>query len=98
MPGLEEGHRKTCEACGLEMVGARHVRTHKVGPILVEPHENGNCFLFRDHASGCLTYAVIPSPDVRGYLKRAGVPLRLNHFADCPAAARFRPHGEGGST
>lgn len=95
MAALKAGERKRCEACGREMVGAVHPGTRKVAPILLaadpedQPGEagRGNVLLFQ--RGGEVRYAIIANAAVRITLREAGVPLRLNHFADCPDAARF---------
>lgn len=87
MSRLARNERKQCEACRAEMIGAAHVRTGTVAPILLEPSDDGNCLLWR--TSEGATYATVGKAEVREYLRNAGVPLRLNHFADCPHAARF---------
>lgn len=86
---LRAGEVKTCEACGKQMIGAAHPNTGNVAPILLEPDEEdrGNVLLFK--RDGEVRYAIIPNATMRVVLRDLGVPLRLNHFADCPEAARF---------
>ena len=92
---VKPGEVKTCEACGRRMIGAVYPSTQKVAPIVLEeepedmPAEEGrgNILLFR--RGGEVRYAIIENPTDRVKLREKGVPLRLNHFADCPEAARF---------
>ncbi|HEX7088700.1 MAG TPA: hypothetical protein VF192_01110 [Longimicrobiales bacterium] len=92
---MKPGERKRCEACGREMVGAVHPQTRKVAPILVEtepedlPAEQGRGNVLLFVREGEVRYAVIGNANTRIALREMGVPLRLNHFADCPEAARF---------
>jgi hypothetical protein len=89
MGKLQAGTRRPCEACGTEMVGAVHSKTGKVAPIVVEPADNGNILLWRA-SDGTLSYSNLP-PETCDLLRDLGVPLRLNHFADCPQRERFAP-------
>lgn len=82
--------RDTCEACGQRLVWAHHAKTKKPAPITAEPRDNGNALLYRAWPDGETTYVVFP-PTLAGLVRSAGVPLRLNHFADCPKAERFKP-------
>jgi hypothetical protein len=91
---LGAGERRSCGACHQLLIGAAHARTRRVAPIVLEPTENGNCIIWRDE-DGLLLYAVVGNPGAREYLRGLGVPLRFNHFADCPAAARFHRDKEG---
>lgn len=77
----------TCRSCGEPLVWAL-TANGKPAPVTRAPRENGNVLVFRDHAGELRS--IVPPEEVRRYLREAGVPLRLNHFADCPQAARFR--------
>lgn len=89
---MDAGERKPCEACGEPLVGAAHANTGTVAPIHVAPdrEDRGNVLLWREHYTGTMKYAVVPNSTMRVLLRDLGVPLRLNHFAACPDAARFR--------
>lgn len=89
MAALQAGERRKCAACGKEFVGAVNGTTGNVAPIVlaIPEEESGNCLLFQ--RGGEIRYAVIASSTFRVVLRDLGVPLRLNHFADCPEAARF---------
>lgn len=95
---LRAGEKRKCEACGREFIGAANGTTGDVAPIVLdvpedvvpvgeEPAMFGNCILF--NRGGEIRYAVIGSSSLRVILRDLGVPLRINHFADCPEAARF---------
>lgn len=91
MAKLALGERKNCEACNAPMIGARHQKTGNVAPICLLPSEDGNCLLWKDHENGEPVYAVVGDSAARDYLREdLGVPLRLNHFADCDEADRFQ--------
>src|SRR5262245_17494307 len=101
---MKPGQSKRCEACGCLMVGAL-TRDGKVAPIEVGPDERGTVLLFRAEPAGplratfgeeavvqCRTFAAGSMAHVE--LVDQGVPLRLNHFAYCPDAARFARSGD----
>ena len=91
---LQPGERKRCEACGEPMVGARTNRG-LVAPVVLAPAADGNVLLYRDPGGGEVAAAVLGRADVRSYLHEHGVPLRVVHFRDCPAADQFRRPAEG---
>jgi hypothetical protein len=76
---------KVC-SCGAVFEWIEHHRTHKLAPIEVQPSEAGNILVFGP------VYLVVPPKDRAEYLKR-GDQLRVNHFARCPYATRFREGG-----
>lgn len=86
---LALGAQRDCEACGERLVGAAKPGERKVAPITVAPKETGNVLLWRD-PDGTPRYAIVGHERTREYLRALDVPLRLNHFADCPKARRFR--------
>lgn len=102
---MRPGERKRCEACGAEMVGAVHYRTGTVAPIALAAEEKGNIVVFNAETPlgprpTEIRYAIVPQGDglggpspVRAWLEEVGVPLRLNHFANCPEADRFHRSG-----
>lgn len=84
----------SCQACGVPLVWAAHHESGKLAPIVAEPAEDGNLLVWRAWPPGGqpeLRYAVVGDMEVRAWLNGHGVPLRLNHFADCPQAERFKP-------
>lgn len=83
----EQGERWTC-TCGAKVVGAQHPDTGNVAPITVAPQDNGNVLLYRDRA--VLTWRPVNNREALEWLRAAKVPLRLNHFADCPDVERYR--------
>jgi hypothetical protein len=85
---LQPGERKQCEACGMPMIGAR-TRKGSVAPVVLAPSDDGNALLYRQ-PDGTVEVAVLGRADVRTYIAALGVPLRVVHFADCPAADQFR--------
>jgi hypothetical protein len=88
---LARGEQRACEGCGAKIVGATKVGEPDgtVAPITGLPAENGNVLLWRDVEDGGATYAVVGNVRTAEYLRALGVPLRLNHFADCPERRRF---------
>lgn len=86
---LERGRTQECVACSRRMIAAQHARTGNLAPIVLDPNADGNVLLWRDPDGG-VSYTVIGKPDIRSYLVELGVPLRLNHFADCPNSSQFR--------
>lgn len=89
MSNLAVGERKTCEACGAALVGAE-TANGKTAPVENEPSEHGNVLLQRqkDGVVRAITFGRAAAEDLRA----KGVELRLNHFASCEHAARFRPN------
>ena len=84
----QPGARWICE-CGQQLVAAR-TRSGRIAPITVDPKEEGNVLLFRSPAEGAeLSCRNLSGPALEG-LREQEVPLRLNHFATCPIADRFR--------
>lgn len=82
---LRPGETKRCEACGQELIGAR-TKSGKVAPITYEPRPDGTVLLFRKGGVvECRTFA----GSTLDVLRLNAVPLRTNHFADCPDALRF---------
>lgn len=77
---------ETCRACGAELVWA--LTKNGPSPVTRQPKGNGNVLLFRG-LDGEVRAAVVDA-HVRAWAVEQGVPLRLNHFADCPDAERFR--------
>ena len=76
-----------CRGCGAEIVWAITLDA-KRAPIVKAPSPDGNVLIFRHPAMGTIqarTFAGFALDELRDQ----GVPLRLNHFADCPAAASF---------
>jgi hypothetical protein len=88
---MKAGEMKNCEACGKQMVGALNPNTGAVSPIEVEPDERGNVVLHRRQIDGVMTVCAwtLGKLDIIEKAKKAGVELRLNHFAYCPEKARF---------
>lgn len=78
--------RDACEACSAPLIWALS-RKEKPAPITREPSEDGNCLIFK--AGEEIRYAVLTG-DVLEWAREQGIPLRLNHFADCPERDRFR--------
>ena len=87
--GLGLGERRDCKGCGAPIVGATQADGKGVSPITAFPKENGNVLLWRDVDDGLPRYAIIAHSSTREYLLALGVPLRLNHFADCPKRKDF---------
>jgi hypothetical protein len=85
---FEEGHPRACRACRAPLIGAM-TAAGRVAPITMEAKENGNVLVFVD--AEAVLQARTFTGEALAELRRQGVPLKLNHFADCPQAARFRP-------
>jgi hypothetical protein len=85
----EPGYPRACGACGASLVGAR-TAAGKTAPVTLESKVDGNVLVFlsaeEEPVLECRTFA----GEVLDALRRAGVPLKLNHFADCPSAERFK--------
>jgi hypothetical protein len=91
---LAPGQIKACEACGVKMLGCL-TRDGKVAPIEHDASEIGTVLIFRkaapergyeDPVAQCRTFG---DGMALMELREQGVPMRLNHFASCPEAARF---------
>ena len=84
---MKPGETKRCQACSKPLIGAL-TRKGKVAPVNYDPEPEGNVLLFRkDGEVQCRTFA----GETLEALREEGVPMRLNHFADCPHAAEFAP-------
>jgi hypothetical protein len=57
-------------------------------PVELAQHPNGNVLI--QQKAGVLTGFVFSDPVTRQVLLDAGVVMRVNHFATCPDAERFR--------
>ena len=80
------GGRGTCEACGEPLLWAITAGGSRA-PLCAKPSDDGNVLVFR--RDGELRCATLP-PRTVSVLREQGVPLRLNHFANCEAADRFK--------
>lgn len=72
----------TCRGCKKRILMAYHNRTGRLGPIDIEPSEDGNISITGDR------YEVVPAEEREAY-RRQGFPLRKNHFATCVDAKSF---------
>ena len=91
---LTSGERWTCR-CGEALIASPNSKTGNLAPITVEPKDNGNVLLYRVETPegpepAEVQHTVIGKAEVREYLHERHVPLRLNHFADCPLANQFQ--------
>ena len=83
-----------CRECGVAIIWARHVKSGKPAP-LVEAKESEKANI----------YAAPMPPDMEWMYRIAGTaasdandpvrPKYLNHFANCPARAKFKTSPEG---
>lgn len=89
MSRLENGEQRPCSGCGVRIVGANSKTGTATAPIEAAAHENGNVLIQRQ-ADGRVI-AVTFGPVEADVLRGMGVELRMNHFATCPEADRFRP-------
>jgi hypothetical protein len=78
------GELTVCDACAEPIVFLQHERTGKLSPITVASYPNGNVYELPGHLYGVL------GPDHATMKRNAGIPLRLNHFVNCPNKERFR--------
>lgn len=85
---MKAGDRKNCEACNKRLIMAAASNGGSLSPVELEPDRAGNVLLFRD-PDGTVKQATL-NVQLAGALSGLGVPLRLNHFASCPQADRFR--------
>lgn len=85
------GETWSCEGCGAALIGAR-TKAGNTAPVTFNVQSSGNVLLFRSSVGiECRTFA----GEILDALKAEQVPLRLNHFADCPSRDRFKgndPH------
>lgn len=81
------GERWTC-TCGAPLLGAMHPDTEKVAPITVAEKDDGNVLVYGNR-EGVLCYRPVRDEAALAWLRKSKVPLRLNHFADCPDRARY---------
>lgn len=81
------GETWSCEACHTALIGAR-TKDGKVAPITFNVQSSGNVLLFKSSVGiECRTFA----GGMLDGLRDQQVPLRLNHFADCPSRDSFKP-------
>ncbi len=86
---MKAGETKRCEACGRPLIGAR-TKAGKIAPITYDVQATGNVLLFRSSIGiECRTFA----GETLEALRAECVPLRLNHFSDCPERERFARDG-----
>lgn len=91
-------HRKNGESwtcsCGAAVVAAT-TKARRQAPVTVEPKDDGNVLLFRSAELDDETRRprvecrTIADEHALMFLRSEGVPLRLNHFADCPDRDRY---------
>jgi hypothetical protein len=84
------GYPRACGACGAALVGARTL-TGATAPVTIDSKDNGNVLVFSNTTEDppvleCRTLA----GETLRVLREQRVPLKLNHFADCPSADKFR--------
>lgn len=87
MAKRKPGDRWECGACGTKLVGALTI-TNRVAPIEVKLSPEGNCFLYRRGDTVCV--ATLGNAGVMEFARHHQFELRMNHFATCPSAERFR--------
>lgn len=81
----KQGERFPCDACGKPLIAAR-TKDGKLAPVTADVQLGGNVLVFQLTGVECRTFG----GKVLEKLHAEGVPLRLNHFADCPQADRFK--------
>jgi hypothetical protein len=77
-----------CRACKAPLIWAI-TKDGKRAPITREQSPNGNVLVFRTVTPGPVQARTFAGM-VLMELQAEGVPLRLNHFADCPNAEDFQ--------
>lgn len=79
-----------CRSCGAPIIWAA-TAAGRPAPLDRDPVEQGNVHVYSDGpARRCATLAGAVLDEARD----DGVPLRMNHFATCPSAARHRPKAD----
>jgi hypothetical protein len=76
-----------CSACGQHLTWAL-TTAGKKAPINTEPSDNGNVLILQPKSLG-EKLAITLSGDALDLARKHGLPLHLNHFADCPEAEQF---------
>lgn len=77
-----------CRGCGIPLLWALSP-SGKPCPLVPQPREDGNVLVLAPTGLA-KPLAVVLSGELLQEARDAGVKLRLNHFADCPARKRFR--------
>jgi hypothetical protein len=77
-----------CRACKAPLIWAI-TKDGKRAPITREPKPDGNVLVFRTVTPGPVQARVFAGLAL-DELREQGVPLRLNHFADCPNREDFQ--------
>lgn len=77
-----------CRGCGIDLLWAVSP-AGKPCPLVPEPTEDGNVLVLAPTGLA-KPLAIVLSGELLEEARSAGVRLRLNHFADCPARDRFR--------
>jgi hypothetical protein len=85
-----------CSACGQPLTWAL-TTAGKRAPINTQPSDNGNVLVLQPRSLG-EKLAITLSGDALDLARKHGLPLHLNHFADCPERDRFAAGGESGPT
>lgn len=74
-----------CRSCGEPLLWAI-TSSGSRAPLCAKPSDDGNVLVWRIRGEvRCAT----ASGSTLDWLREAGVPLRLNHFANCPEADTF---------
>lgn len=81
-----------CRACGIPLLWALSPNG-KACPLVTDPSEDGNVMVLQPRGL-VKPLAVVLSGDLLQEARAAGIPLRLNHFANCPKRERFRKREE----
>jgi len=85
-----------CRACKAPILWAI-TKDGKRAPITADPTPNGNVLVYRDRLKALASSLPADTLHARTFagfaldeLRAQEVPMRLNHFADCPEADTFR--------
>lgn len=83
---------RACSSCGRSLTWLRHATTGRIAPIEFAPAENGNIVCVDDEGdptviTSAVAYRIRKKAELWNVAKDG--PLFINHFANCPAAARF---------
>lgn len=85
----------TCRACGIDLLWAISPNG-KPCPLVPVPSDDGNVLVLVPRGLGKALGVVLTGEALK--LARAkGVPLHLNHFANCPKRGEFRKQQEAAS-
>jgi hypothetical protein len=72
---------RPCHSCGVMVYDLRHIETKRIAPIEVAPSASGNIAIDLEAGTYLLTGRDFRYPEREHF---------INHFANCPAALKYR--------